>query len=125
MIERELSGLSKSRAPSNSVKKAFLFLAIFEVLLGVACNHKMSNNAPPPPPGERARTDSTRDANIADMRHAFACETPLTAEDLAAATAFIDGKIEMVRRDPHMTEAEKAAAIADLEARKPVPPKKP
>jgi hypothetical protein len=34
------------------------------------------------------------------------------------ARAFIGGKIEMIRRDPRMTEAEKAAAIADLEARR-------
>jgi hypothetical protein len=52
------------------------------------------------------------------MRNTFARRTPQTAEDLAAAQAFIDGKIEMVRGDTHMTDAEKAAAIADLESRK-------
>jgi hypothetical protein len=36
----------------------------------------------------------------------------------ARARAFIDGKIEMIRRDPSMTEAEKAAAIAELQARR-------
>ena len=59
------------------------------------------------------------------MRDAFERQTPQTAEELEAAKAFIDGKIEMVRRDPHMTDAEKAAAIAGLEARKPRPPTKP
>jgi hypothetical protein len=48
----------------------------------------------------------------------FARKTPQTAEDEARARAFIDGKIEMVRGDPNLTEAEKAAAIAELEAKR-------
>jgi len=52
------------------------------------------------------------------MRDAFARKTPQTEQDRAEATAFIEGKIEMIRRDPHMTDAQKAAAIADLEARR-------
>jgi hypothetical protein len=55
---------------------------------------------------------------IVDMRDAFARKTPQTEEDRARARAFIDGKIEMIRRDPSMTEAEKAAAIAELQARR-------
>jgi hypothetical protein len=52
------------------------------------------------------------------MRDTFARKTPQTEEDRTQARAFIDGKIEMIRRDPHMTEAEKAAAIADLRSRR-------
>ena len=37
---------------------------------------------------------------------------------MSRARAFIDGKIEMIRSDPKMTEAEKAKAIADLEAKR-------
>jgi len=52
------------------------------------------------------------------MRDAFARKTAQTDQDRTESRAFIDGKIEMVRRDPHMTEAEKAAAILSLEARR-------
>jgi hypothetical protein len=55
---------------------------------------------------------------IVDMRGVFGRKTPQTEQDRARAQAFIDGKIEMIRHDPHMTDAEKAAAIADLEARR-------
>jgi hypothetical protein len=48
----------------------------------------------------------------------YARKTPQTDEDRGQARAFIDGKIEMIRRDPPMTEAEKAAAIAELQARR-------
>ena len=75
----------------------------------------MAIDDPPPPPKNIERPDK---APIADMRDAFARKTPQTDQDRAAARAFIDGKIEMIRRDPHMTEAQKAAAIADLEARR-------
>jgi len=55
---------------------------------------------------------------IVDMRDIFARKTPQTEEDRAQARAFIDGKIERIRRDPYMTDAEKAAAIADIETRR-------
>jgi hypothetical protein len=56
---------------------------------------------------------------IVDMRDIFARKTPQTEEeDRAQARAFIDGKIEMIRRDPYMTDAEKAAAIAEIETRR-------
>jgi hypothetical protein len=85
----------------------------------------MSNHAPPPPPGQLGSPAGLSRQTIGDMRNRFARRTPQTAEDLAAAQAFIDGKIEMVRGDTHMTDAEKAAAIADLESRKSEPLKKP
>ena len=52
------------------------------------------------------------------MRGVFTRKTQQTEEDRAQARAFIDGKIEMIRRDPDMTDAQKAAAIAELEARR-------
>jgi len=75
----------------------------------------MTIDDPPPPPKNVERPGQEP---IADMRSAFARKTPQTEQDRAEARAFIDGKIEMIRRDPHMTEAQKAAAIADLEARR-------
>ncbi len=81
----------------------------------------MSNNPEPPPQPpprvEGQRTDKPAGAPIADMREAFERKTPQTQEDRDQAKAFIAGKIEMIRRDPHLTEEQKAAAIADLESR--------
>jgi hypothetical protein len=51
------------------------------------------------------------------MREQFERKTPPTAEDRARARAFIEGKMEMLRRDPHMTDEEKAAAIAELNSK--------
>ncbi|MEA2663883.1 MAG: hypothetical protein QOI11_827 [Candidatus Eremiobacteraeota bacterium] len=76
----------------------------------------MQTDPPPSPPIVHTEAKSY-DAPIADMRDAFARSTPQTDEDRARARAFIDGKIEMIRRDPYLTDAEKTAAIADLEAR--------
>jgi hypothetical protein len=72
----------------------------------------------PPPPVKVERSGKGSGAPIADMREAFDRKTPQTEQNRVEAKAFIDGKIEMIRRDPHMTEAQKAAAIADLEARR-------
>jgi hypothetical protein len=52
------------------------------------------------------------------VRKEFARKAPQTPEDEARTRAFIDGKIDMIRRDPRMTEAEKAAAIAELNAKR-------
>ena len=55
-----------------------------------------------------------------DCRHAR-CFCPQETADRRRprpGRAFIDGKTEMIRRDPYLTDAEKAAAIADLEARR-------
>jgi hypothetical protein len=76
------------------------------------------DNPPPPPPAKVEQPGKASRAPIADKRDAFARKTPQTQEDRDAAKAFIEGRIEMVRHDPHMTEAQKAEAIADLEARR-------
>ena len=77
----------------------------------------MPIDPPPEPPLVIEQPGKSR-GPIVDMRDAFARKTPQTKKDRARARAFINGKIEMIRRDPHMTDAEKAAAIADLEARR-------
>jgi len=81
----------------------------------------MPITSPPEPPVTIEQPDKPSGAPIVDMRDAFARKTPQTDADRAQARAFIDGKIEMIRRDPQMTDAQKAQAIADLKAR--LPPK--
>jgi hypothetical protein len=76
----------------------------------------MPIDPPSAPPVTIEQPGKPADAPIIDMRDAFARKTPQTAEDRARARAFIDAKIEMIRHDPHMSDAEKATAIADLEA---------
>ena len=73
---------------------------------------------PPPEPPWTMEQPAKPSGPVVDMRDAFARKTPQTEEERAQTRAFIDGKIEMIRRDPYMTDAEKAAAIADLEARR-------
>jgi hypothetical protein len=78
----------------------------------------MPIDPPPEPPSATEQAGKFSGEPIADMREAFARKAPQTEEDRARAQAFIDGRIEMVRRDPHMAEEQKAAAISDLEARR-------
>lgn len=75
---------------------------------------------PPPPPAVQQATPNTKrgTAPIADMRERFQRKSTPSPDDEARARVFIDGKIEMIRNDPQMTEADKAAAIADLEKRR-------
>jgi hypothetical protein len=72
---------------------------------------------PPPTPPAVEQSQNRSDEPVVDMRGEFARKTPQTEEDVARTRAFIEGKIEVIRRDPHMTPAEKAAAIADLQSR--------
>jgi hypothetical protein len=79
----------------------------------------MPVDAPLPPlrieqPAENSLRSPT---TIEDVREQFARKGPQTPEDEARTRALIDGRIEMIRRDPLMTDAEKNAAIADLEAK--------
>lgn len=73
---------------------------------------------PPPVPPAVEQPDKSSSAPIADMRDAFARKTPQTEEDRARSRAFIEGKIDMIRRDPGITPAEKEAAIGDLLGRR-------
>ncbi len=72
---------------------------------------------PPSAPPAVEQFHNKSNAPLVDVRDQFARKTPDTEEDRARTRAFIEGKIEMIRRDPRMTPAEKAAAIADLESR--------
>lgn len=78
----------------------------------------MPVQAPPPPIEQAAPAKPGAEAPIMDMRDQFKRTTPQSAEDKARTKEFIDGKIEMIRRDPAMNDAEKAAAIAELEAKR-------
>jgi hypothetical protein len=49
------------------------------------------------------------------MREEFARISARSGRDPEAERAFVDSKIEMVRSHPTLSEAEKTAAIADLE----------
>jgi hypothetical protein len=125
-VKLELA-VQKKDSRSSTILHKYLAFAMVMAMLGNGCYKPMPNNAPPSPSGDRSNSAAAKqssDANIVDMRDAFERKTPLTAEDLSAANAFIDGKIEMVRGDPHMNDKEKAAAIADLESRRPRLPTK-
>ena len=78
----------------------------------------MPFNSPPEPPLTIEQPAKPSTAPIVDMRATFDRKTPQTEEDRARTEAFVSGKIEMIRRDPHMTDAQKAQAIADLQARR-------
>ena len=78
-----------------------------------------SRPPPPSPPAEDSAGKRRRkETPIADLREQFARRTPQTPDDEARTRAFIAGKIDMIRGDTTMTGAEKAAAIADLKARR-------
>jgi len=79
----------------------------------------MPIDTPPPPKVEQTRSATPgTGAPIVDMRKQFARKTPQSPEDAERARAFIDGKIEMIRRDPNMSQADKNKAIQELESKR-------
>jgi hypothetical protein len=72
-----------------------------------------------PPHGAAVQADRPDGgkAAVADMREEFARMSARSVRDPAAERAFIEGKIEMLRTDPTMSEAEKAAAREQFEQR--------
>ena len=65
----------------------------------------------PPVPSNGPSPDSpTR-----DMREEFARISARSGRDPEAERAFVENKIEMIRTHPTLSEAEKTAAIAELE----------
>jgi hypothetical protein len=75
-----------------------------------------SNKRPPKPQSYPSRPESSRgNQPIQDVREQFARKTTQTEEELQTSRAFVEGKIEMVRSDPRLTEAEKTAAITVLQ----------
>ena len=84
-------------------------------------DRSMPVDMPPPQPPSIEKTTPNHprgSAPIADVREQFSRKGPQTPEDEVRSREFIAGKIEMIRRDLHMSEAEKAAAIADLQSRR-------
>jgi hypothetical protein len=77
----------------------------------------MPIDTPPPPKVEQSQT-ATPDAPIVDMRDKFARKTSPTPDDAERTRAFIDGKIEMIRRDPNMSQTDKDRAIQELESKR-------
>lgn len=79
----------------------------------------MPIDTPPAPKIERTQSSNpAADAPIVDMREHFARKTPQSPEDEERTRAFIDGKIEMIRRDPNMSPAERDKAIRELESKR-------
>ena len=76
----------------------------------------MPIDMPPAPPP--SAIEQPAEAPVVDMREAFARKAPPSDAERVQVRAFIEGKIEMVRRDPRLSAEEKAKAIADLEARR-------
>jgi len=77
----------------------------------------MADKERPPPPAFGSHSESS---DSADMREKFARRAVETPEDKVLTSAFIDGKIEMIRSDPNLADSEKAVAIAELESKRPM-----
>jgi len=83
----------------------------------------MSSDQPPPPPVEGPNEpgpstgEPAKDAPIVDARGRFGELTGRTSVDPAEQQAFIEGKIDMIRGDPNLTEAQKEEAIEELRKR--------
>jgi hypothetical protein len=69
----------------------------------------------PPAPSNDPSPDSGERAPIGDVREEFARISADTGRDPEAERAFVESKIEMIRSHPTLSEAEKAAAITELE----------
>jgi hypothetical protein len=77
------------------------------------------NRKPPVPSSDRSpesKTDpKTENARTKDVREEFARITEQVGRDAEAERAFVENKVEMIRSHPRMSEAEKEAAIAELQ----------
>ena len=77
-------------------------------------------NVPGPPDrssdeaGGGADRPGEENPEIADVRDRFRRVSEDAAADEESARAFVEGKIEMIRTDPNMSEDEKKAAIAEI-----------
>lgn len=73
-------------------------------------------DAPPAPPAAApGPAPSGPGAPIGDMREEFQKLSRQQPRNPAAERAFIESKIELARGDPRLSEAEKAAIIAELQ----------
>jgi hypothetical protein len=60
---------------------------------------------------------------IRDRRAEFARQTREGGRDEAAESAFIEGKMDMVRSDPNLSDEEKRQAIEELKRKLEPPPR--
>jgi hypothetical protein len=72
-------------------------------------------NDPSPESGELIDPKTGKRVATRDMREEFARISARSGRDAEAERAFVQSKIEMIRTHPTLSEAEKTAAIAELE----------
>ena len=72
-------------------------------------------NDPSPDSGELIDPKTGKRVPTRDMREEFARISARSGRDPEAERAFVENKIEMIRTHPTLSEAEKTAAIAELE----------
>ena len=72
-------------------------------------------NDTPPGSGELIDPKTGKPVPTGDMREEFARISAGAGRDPEAERAFVESKIEMIRSHPTLSEAEKAAAITELE----------
>jgi hypothetical protein len=72
-------------------------------------------NDPSPDSDELIDPKTGKRVQTRDMREEFARISARSGRDPEAERAFIESKIEMIRTHPTLSEAEKTAAIAELE----------
>jgi len=72
-------------------------------------------NDPSPDSGELIDPKTGERVPIGDVREEFARISTDTGRDPEAERAFVESKIELIRSHPTLSEAEKEAAITELE----------
>ena len=75
------------------------------------------SNDPSPESGEPIDRRTGKRVPTQDMREEFARISARSGRDPEAERAFVENKIELIRTHPTLSEAEKTAAIAELEER--------
>jgi hypothetical protein len=75
----------------------------------------MVSGPEPPVPSNDPSPESGKRVPTKDMREEFARISAGVGRDPEAERAFVESKIEMIRSHPTLSEAEKTAAIAELE----------
>jgi len=73
------------------------------------------SNDPSPDSGELIDPKTGKRVPTRDMREEFARISARSGRDPEAERAFVESKLEMIRSHPMLSEAEKTAAIAELE----------
>jgi len=68
----------------------------------------------PSPPVNTLEADKSESVQFADMRAEFEELSRQVPYDPESERAFIESKIEIIRRDPHLSDADKERAIGQL-----------